>query len=116
MKIKLFLTIALFFFTSGYCFAQDTVTSAGAKNFIGETKIVKGKVAGVFTSKNGTVIFNFDNDHPNETFSAVIFKDTAIKFDNIKEGSILTLRGKIELYKEKPQIILREQDQILGVE
>lgn len=97
-------------------FAQDEISSKEAKNFIGETKNVKGIVASVFVSNKGTVLINFDDVHPNESFVAVIMNDANITFDNITKGSTVTVSGKIEDYKGKPEIIIKEQAQIVKVE
>jgi DNA/RNA endonuclease YhcR with UshA esterase domain len=115
MKI-LFLSALFLIVFSTISYSQDTVQSKEAKDFIGETKVVKGPVAGVFVSNKGTVLINFDEGHPNSTFVAVIYKDAAVTYDDIKKGSILTITGKIEEYKGKPQIILTEQSQIISVE
>lgn len=115
MKKILFSILFLFLVTS-IIFSQDTVSSKDAKNFIGETKIVTGKVASVFVSKNGTVLINFDEKHPNATFVAVIKPENPVAYDNIKEGVMLTISGKIEDYKGKPEIILTESAQIIKVE
>lgn len=117
MITKKILVLALAFFAlATISYSQDTVQSKEAKDFIGETRVVKGPVAGVFVSNKGTVLINFDEDHPNSTFVAVIYKDAAVTYDNIKKGSILIITGKIEDYKGKPQIILTEQSQIISVE
>jgi DNA/RNA endonuclease YhcR with UshA esterase domain len=96
--------------------SQDTISSKDAKNFIGVVKIVKGPVAGIFKSNKGTVLFNFDEDHPNATFVAVIKNTAEISYSEVKIGSILTISGMIEDYKGKPEIIITEQSQILKVE
>lgn len=116
MKNKiLFSALFLFLFTA-ISFSQDEISSKDAKNFIGETKTVKGVIASVFTSNKGTVLFNFDEKHPNATFVVVIKPDSNIKYDDIKEGSIVTVTGKIEDFKGKAEIIITEQSQILKVE
>ena len=73
-------------------------------------------VASVFISNKGTVLINFDEKHPNATFVAVIKSDSGIQYDNIKVGSMLTISGIIEDYKGKPEIVIKEQIQIIRVE
>lgn len=116
MKNKILLSALFLVFLVGISMAQDTVSSKDAKNFMGETKIVKGTVAAVFVSNKGTILINFDENYPNATFVAVIKPETSIKYDNIKAGSILTVSGKIEDFKGKPEIILTDQAQIIKVE
>ncbi len=116
MKNKILLSALFLVFLCGFTFSQDEISSKDAKNFIGETKTVKGVVASVFVSNKGTVLINFDEAHPNATFVAVLKQDSGITYDNIKKGSILTVSGKIEDYKGKPEIRINEQSQIIKVE
>ena len=116
MKSIIFIVLFLFIGIASISYSQDTVSSKEAKNFIGEVKIVKGTVAGIFKSSKGTVLINFDEDHPNATFVAVIKNTTEVSYSEVKVGSILTISGKIEDYKGKPEIIITEQSQILKVE
>lgn len=116
MKNKILLSFLILCLAAAVTFSQDTIPSKDAKNFTGETKIVKGIVASVFISNKGTVLINFDEKHPNATFVAVIKSDSGIKYDNIKEGSILTISGTIEDFKGKPEIVIKEQTQIIKVE
>ncbi len=116
MIIRIKLTTVLILLFSASIYSQDTISSKEAKNFIGEVKIVKGPVAGIFKSNKGTVLINFDEDHPNSTFVAVIKDAANISYSELKVGSTLTITGKIEDYKGKPQIILTEQSQILKIE
>jgi DNA/RNA endonuclease YhcR with UshA esterase domain len=116
MKNKIVLSALFLVFLCSFAYSQDEISSKDAKNFMGEVKTVKGVVASVFTSKSGTVLINFDDVHPNATFVAVIKKDSGIIFDNIVKGSILTVSGKIDDYKGKPEVIISEQSQIVKVE
>lgn len=116
MKNKILLSALFLFLFTAVSFSQDEISSKDAKNFMGETKTVKGVVASVFTAKSGTVLINFDEVHPNATFVAVIKKDSGITFDNIVKGSTLTVTGKIEDFKGKPEIVITEQSQIVKVE
>ena len=117
MKTKLFIALFSLIFISALSYSQDTVTSKEAKNFIGETKIVRGIVASIFVSNKGTVLINFDEAYPNATFVAVIKTgNSGVSYADVKKGSILTITGKIEDYKGMPEIILNDQSQILKVE
>jgi DNA/RNA endonuclease YhcR with UshA esterase domain len=117
MKNKLIIITFALLFISALAYSQDTISSKDAKNFIGETKIVTGTVASIFVSNKGTVLINFDDAYPNATFVAVIKTgNTGISYGDVKKGSILTISGKIEEFKGKPEIILNDQSQILKVE
>ena len=41
---------------------------------------------------------------------------TDIDISNIKEGCILTVYGEIKEYKDKPEIMLERNDQIINIE
>jgi len=117
MKTKLILFLLLFIGITSVSYSQDTISSKDAKDFIGETKIIRGIVASVFVSNKGTVLINFDDAYPNATFVAVIKTGSSgVSYADVKKGSIMTISGKIEEYKGKPEIILNDQSQILKVE
>ena len=100
-------------------FAQDTITTSQAKDFVGEFKYVKGFVAEISTaSKSGITYLNFENKFPDNIFSAVIFKDFKDVFDlaALNKCKNIVIYGKIELYKDKPQIVLKEASQIIPCE
>jgi exonuclease VII large subunit len=98
--------------------AQDTLSASQTKDFVGEFKYVKGHVAEVSTSKSGTVYINFEDKYPNSIFSAVIFKDNkdASDFAVLNKCTNIVIYGKIELYKDKPQIVLKDAAQIIRCE
>jgi DNA/RNA endonuclease YhcR with UshA esterase domain len=108
--------IAIILFISAGIYSQTVLTSKEAKDHIGETVSVMGKVADVYTSKNGRTLINFDDKYPNQTFTVVIPEDSKIDISNIKAGVTLTVSGLIESYKDKPEIIVKSQDQIIKVE
>jgi hypothetical protein len=96
-------------------FAQDTISTSQAKDFVGEFKYVKGQVAEVSTSKSGITHINFDSKYPDNIFSAVIFKDNKDAFDFavLNKCTNIVIYGKIEMYKDKPQIVLKDAAQII---
>jgi DNA/RNA endonuclease YhcR with UshA esterase domain len=54
---------------------------------------------------------------PGNTFSAVILKNNASKFENVKEyeGKVVEISGKIKMYKDKPEILIEKKEQIVIV-
>lgn len=97
-------------------YSQDTLTTLQAKNHIGDSAFVIGVVSGIHTSQKGNSYINFDEPYPNETFSIVLFSKDSIDISNIKVGSIVTVRGWIVSFNDKPQIILKKREQIVKVE
>jgi hypothetical protein len=116
---NIFLVIAFCLVAMNFSFAQDTISTSQAKDFVGEFKYVKGHVAEVSTaSKSGITYINFDSKYPDNIFSAVIFKDNkdAFDFTALSKCTTIVIYGKIEMYKEKPQIVLKEATQIIWME
>lgn len=116
MKKLIFVLGLLLLFVSSHSFAQEVIASKDAKDNIGKTAQVKGKVASIFASKNGNTYINFDEKSPNQTFTVALFKDSQVDISSITEGCILTISGEIKDYKGKPEIILTKAEQIIKVE
>lgn len=118
MRNMKFLFIILTLFIVSNTSAQDKITSAKAKDHIGETVIIADSVAQVTVTSRGMGYLNFGERYPNSNFSAVVFKKDMDNFKDLKqyEGKKVEISGKVELYKEKPQIVLRESEQIKIVE
>jgi micrococcal nuclease len=87
-----------------------------AGNYYGKEVIVEGKVAATFRSKTNTVFLNFEKPYPNQCFSAVIFSSDQFKFvenpEKYYDQKNLRIRGKIQKYQGKPEIILKDPSQI----
>ncbi|MEW6508884.1 MAG: OB-fold nucleic acid binding domain-containing protein [Bacteroidota bacterium] len=94
--------------------AHEVITSDKAKDFIGKVVTLKGEVSQITTTKSNTTFINIDGKYPDNKFTLVIFKDDAGKFTEVKtwEGKMIEVNGKVELYKEKPQIVLKDNKQI----
>ncbi|MFZ4591899.1 MAG: hypothetical protein ACOYN6_12935 [Ignavibacteria bacterium] len=115
---NILLALTFCFIALNLSFAQDTITTSQAKDFVGEFKYVKGLVAAVTTTKSGMTYINLDAKYPDNIFSAVIFKDykDAFDFTVLNKCKNIVIYGKIEMYKEKPQIVLKEATQIIPCE
>jgi micrococcal nuclease len=93
------------------------ISDEEAIKHVGEHVIVRGAVAEVSMFHGGTMFLNFGKRHPNQTFTAVIFRSDFPKFDNPKqwEGRQAMVEGTVKLYKGRPQIILNDPKQISPV-
>ncbi|MCX6162557.1 MAG: nucleotide-binding protein [Ignavibacteriae bacterium] len=114
-KIFLFAALCLLF-GSLSLYAQVEISSQDAKDHIGETVFVKGTVSGVSQSQKGNIYINFDYPYPDQTFTASVMGGSDVDVSNIKVGSLVKILGEIKKYKEKPEILLKKQDQIISVE
>jgi DNA/RNA endonuclease YhcR with UshA esterase domain len=102
--------------------AQQTKTNAPAKikateakQYIGSTTVVAGKVAEVNMNKAKTLMrLNLEKPFPDQVFTAVIFGEKTNLFQNLQEleGKDVEIKGTITEYRSQPQIILTNADQL----
>jgi hypothetical protein len=98
--------------------AADTITAAQAKDHVGETATVCGKVAGaryLESSNRKPTFLNFDKPFPDHPFLAIIFGDNRAKFGKPEAEYLqkdLCVTGKIIDYNGKPEIELTEPSQV----
>jgi DNA/RNA endonuclease YhcR with UshA esterase domain len=85
-----------------------------ARNHIGETVTVKGKISDVHVTQKGDVFINFGGKFPNVTFTAVSFQG-AIPAEQLTplNGKTISVSGKIKEYNGQVEIVLESPEQIL---
>jgi micrococcal nuclease len=87
-----------------------------AGNYYGNEIIVEGKVVATYRSKKNNVFLNFGKPYPNQCFSVVIFSSDLHKFpenpEKYYDQKRVRIKGKIQEYQGKPEIILKEPSQI----
>jgi len=115
---KLFLLI-IFSVFGKVCVAQTKIELKDVSKHIGDSVKLEGKVFGVKTFpdiKDAPILINLGADYPNQLLTIAVFE--AYK-TNVKEmpseklkGEIAIVRGKIELHKGKPQIVVRSADEL----
>ena len=113
MKLVLSLIIILFFAFKAN--SQTVITPSQAKSYTDSTVTVTGNVAEVTLIRNIAHI-NFEKKYPDTEFSGVLFMDKFPELvDLVKsmEGKNVSLTGKIELYKDRPQIKIESKDQVV---
>jgi len=101
--------------------AQDPKLGSGtkiypaseAKSLVGKHAVVMGKVVQVRQEEKITHI-NFEKPYPYHEFTAVVYASRANLFTNLGKlvGSTVEVRGKVEQYKDKPQIVLQSPSQL----
>ncbi|HUH72783.1 MAG TPA: DNA/RNA non-specific endonuclease [Chitinophagales bacterium] len=89
-----------------------------ANYFIGTDCNVCGKVVATRYNKNSSAAItyiNFDEQFPNSPFTAIVFGKDRINFTYEPEvylkDKLICVRGKVELHKGKPQIIVNSEKQ-----
>lgn len=117
MKIIFAFALVLISITS---IAQTSITPEEAKAHIGDSVEIRGKVFGMTyleNAKNGPTLINLGAKYPNQLLTVVIFKDVKDKlgYNPLEEKyvqGVVVAKGRIVLYKDKPQIVISDPKQI----
>jgi hypothetical protein len=116
MKKNLLFIIAYFIVASS--FAQVIKAEDAAKH-VGKEVTVCGKVFGgkfFETSTNSPTLLNVGAAYPNCPFTIMIPKEVRVKMGNAPEIELkdknVCVTGKIILFKEKPEIIITDKNQL----
>ena len=111
---NLFLTLLVCF--SFNAFSQETITASQAKDFVGKEVVLVGKVAGskqmISKSDQPILFINIDKDYPENEIVIVVFSEvlSKLKFtETTLAGKTIKIKGKVGIFKEKPQIILENE-------
>ena len=85
-----------------------------AKIHVGETGCVTGRVMRVFASRAGNTFLDFCEDYRACPFTTVIFSTERGKFGNLESlrGREVEIRGPIEAYQGRAEIIIHDPRQI----
>ena len=98
--------------------SAQTITAAEAKNHIGETATVCGKVVSAHyaaSSRSRPTFLNLDEPYPRQVFTIVIWGSDRAKFSKPEEtyqGKYACATGKITEYRGVPQVVATEPAQI----
>lgn len=120
MKKLLLLLLVCVSFT---VFSQETITSSQVKDYIGKEVFLLGKVAGskqlISKSEQPVLFINIDKDYPDNEIVIVVFSEvlSKLKFTETSlSGKSIKVKGKVGIFKEKPQIILENEASLTIVE
>jgi len=105
---------------SGLCIAAQTapITAREAKDHIGETRTVCGKVLSTRyapQSKGQPTFLNLDKPYPNPIFTILIWGENRSKFgapESKYRDADVCVTGKISDYRGTPEIIATDPSQI----
>ncbi len=94
---------------------ENTIHFSNAPENVGKTLWVRGLIDHVFISANDNYFLNFCPDFRQCPFSAPIFSEDAVKFEDIGSWSSreVYIYGMIETYEGRPQIIIKDPEQII---
>ena len=107
-----FLLVALT--ATAACGRGGTISIADAGSYVGQNVTVEGVVSGVYTARSGVTFIDMGGSYPNNQFAGVIFADDANKVGDVSglTGKTVDLTGTVQMYRGKPEIILKSADQI----
>jgi hypothetical protein len=116
--MKTLSTALVLLFVSLIAKAQKQVELADISKHIGDSVTVKGKVFSSRAVSNGKLLLlNLGAAFPNQLLTVVMGEEIqkvaaeALKLD-IQE---LSVAGKVELFREKPQIVIKSPEQIKSI-
>lgn len=97
-------------------FASVCVPVQEARQHVGQTQCVSGKVLHVRASPSGVHFLDFCEDQMACPFTVVIFSHDLKDVGDIRrlEGRTIEIRGEVTLYDGRPEIILSRINQIEG--
>ena len=116
--MKKILVVVFFLMFGFYLNAQKLISIDSTSNYEGQFVIVCEKVAEAFkpSGDNKLTYLNFGGKYPNNTFTVVIYpKDLPnFPFNPVEKynDKKICVKGKISFFKDKPQIIAKNPDQI----
>ncbi|MEI9809823.1 MAG: hypothetical protein WDO16_19260 [Bacteroidota bacterium] len=117
--MKKALTTAIAVLVNIIVFSQQEIKLEELKNHIGDSVKVCTKIyGGIYLDRTkGTPTFlNACGSYPDNPLTLVIWADVRAAFGNKPEefykDKQVCITGKVELYKEKPQIVIHSQNQL----
>jgi DNA/RNA endonuclease YhcR with UshA esterase domain len=93
---------------------HDCVSFADASKHVGATQCVSGTVLRVEDGSNGVTFLNFCQDYRTCPFTVVVFPGDLRKVGDLRqlEGRQIEIKGTIQDYDGRAQIILRHTQQL----
>jgi hypothetical protein len=90
-----------------------TIAAANAADHVGQSVTVEGIVGCVHVAARA-VFIDVGGSYPDEDFVGVIFPENFGAFPNVTalDGKTIDVSGTIQLYRGKPEIVLRSATQI----
>ena len=104
--------------SAGTSLAQKKYSASEAKEHVGETATVCGKVASTRyapRSKGQPTFLNLDERYPNQIFTILIWGEDRSKFgtpESQYRDANVCVTGKITSYRGVPEVVAREPSQI----
>ena len=115
MKIIIIVLLSLATFSS---VAQKEIKIEDAKNHVGDIVKICAKIyGGKFLEKDTLTLLNAGGNYPDAPLTLVLRPNTRKEFETdpilYYKGRQVCITGKIELFKNKPQIVITTKNQIV---
>lgn len=96
--------------------AADCIPIQEARQHVGQTRCVIGKVVRVKASANGVHFLDFCEDQAACPFTVVVFSHDLKDVGDVRRlaGRTIEIHGAVKLYDGRPEIILSRINQITG--
>lgn len=96
--------------------AVECIPFEQAKQHLGETRCVSGKVLKVGQSQGGTLFLDFCSNYRQCPFTVVVFRSKLRDVGDVRqlEGKDIEVTGKIKLWGTRAEIILEHVRQLRG--
>ena len=118
MKNVLLTLLFPFLLATSVCCQAEPILPEEAKNHISEDASVRGLVEQVSFSKKGHAFLNFGGRYPQQVFTGFVPAHSVAtvggqEFLKSLSGNPVTVTGKIELYKGRPEIVISSLAQVM---
>jgi DNA/RNA endonuclease YhcR with UshA esterase domain len=92
----------------------ECLTVAEAHKHVGKTHCVSGTVVRVEDGRNGVTFLDFCPDYRSCPFTVVVFAGDINRVGDLRQlqGRVITIKGRIEEYDDRAEIILRHPQQL----
>ncbi|MGA9529928.1 MAG: hypothetical protein WBS24_17575 [Terriglobales bacterium] len=93
---------------------QNCLSIADAQKHVGKTNCVKGTIVRVEEGNNGVTFLDFCTDYHACPFTVVVFRGDLKSIGDVRQlqGRVITIKGRIEEYDERAEIVLRHPQQL----
>jgi hypothetical protein len=103
-------------FATSHALATDCVHFPEARRHLGKTQCVTGTVVHVKEGSNGVTFLDFCENYETCPFVVVVFQSDLRRVGDVRRlaGRAIEIKGTVEEYDGRAEIILRHPQQLLG--
>jgi hypothetical protein len=103
-------------FATSHALGADCVPFAEARRHLGRTQCVTGTVVHVKEGSNGVTFLDFCENYETCPFVVVVFQGDLRRVGDVRQlaGRAIEIKGTVEEYDGRAEIILRHPQQLLG--